>query len=318
MSAVVASRIKVMRLMVTPNAIVNVSSVPQRSPFRYPGGKTWLIPLIRRWLQSLQPRQRHLLEPFAGGGIVGLTAAFEGLVDTVTLVELDDDVTAVWRTILSPNAPQLAEAVLSFDFSPQAVEQVLSTPPETLQDQAFRTLLVNRVHYGGIIAPGASPVKFGENGKGIASRWYPRTLYRRILAIAAIRDRMRFIHGDGLDLMQAYADDTATVCFIDPPYTVAGRRLYKHSDIDHDGLFRLADRMVGDFLITYDNTLEIRGLAERHGMYTELVPMKTTKHECMMELLIGRKLDWARAGSALQFGENPLLKDLETDGHTRS
>ena len=24
--------------------IVNVASVPQRSPFRYPGGKTWLIP----------------------------------------------------------------------------------------------------------------------------------------------------------------------------------------------------------------------------------------------------------------------------------
>src|ERR1700674_1531455 len=29
---------------------VNVASVPQRSPFRYPGGKTWLIPYIRSWL----------------------------------------------------------------------------------------------------------------------------------------------------------------------------------------------------------------------------------------------------------------------------
>lgn len=25
--------------------VVNVASVPQRSPFRYPGGKTWLVPL---------------------------------------------------------------------------------------------------------------------------------------------------------------------------------------------------------------------------------------------------------------------------------
>lgn len=114
--------------LVAPKAIVNVSSVPQRSPFRYPGGKTWLVPLIRRWLQSLQPRPSHLLEPFAGGGIVGLTAAFEGLVDIVTLVELDDDVAGVWRTILSPNAPHLADAVLNFEFSPQAVERVLSTP----------------------------------------------------------------------------------------------------------------------------------------------------------------------------------------------
>ena len=30
------------------NSIVNVASVPQRSPFRYPGGKTWLIPIARK------------------------------------------------------------------------------------------------------------------------------------------------------------------------------------------------------------------------------------------------------------------------------
>ncbi len=36
-----------------PGHIVNVASVPQRSPFRYPGGKTWLVPRIRQWLKSL-------------------------------------------------------------------------------------------------------------------------------------------------------------------------------------------------------------------------------------------------------------------------
>lgn len=28
--------------------VVNVASVPQRSPFRYPGGKTWLVPVVRK------------------------------------------------------------------------------------------------------------------------------------------------------------------------------------------------------------------------------------------------------------------------------
>jgi DNA adenine methylase len=36
--------------------IVNVASVPQRSPFRYPGGKTWLVPRVRRWLLDLHRR----------------------------------------------------------------------------------------------------------------------------------------------------------------------------------------------------------------------------------------------------------------------
>ncbi|MBN2594284.1 MAG: hypothetical protein JXA81_12320, partial [Sedimentisphaerales bacterium] len=33
--------------------VVNVASVPLRSPFRYPGGKTWLVPYVRQWLSSL-------------------------------------------------------------------------------------------------------------------------------------------------------------------------------------------------------------------------------------------------------------------------
>jgi|SRR5579872_1659831 len=84
--------------------VVNVASVPQRSPFRYPGGKTWIIPRIRRWL-SLDVRQQfglnpahptHLIEPFAGGGIVSLTVAAENLAEHVTMVEIDDDVASVF------------------------------------------------------------------------------------------------------------------------------------------------------------------------------------------------------------------------------
>ena len=53
--------------------IVNVASVPHRSPFRYPGGKTWLVPRVRQWLASIE-RPHELIEPFAGGAIVGLSA----------------------------------------------------------------------------------------------------------------------------------------------------------------------------------------------------------------------------------------------------
>ena len=62
MSAVLAQPFPVSRI-----PVVNVSTVPQRSPLRYPGGKTWLIPHIREWLRHTQPQL--LIEPFAGGGI---------------------------------------------------------------------------------------------------------------------------------------------------------------------------------------------------------------------------------------------------------
>src|SRR5437868_4911555 len=79
--------------------VVNVASVPHHSPFRYPGGKTWLIPRIRQWLASRTAKPTVLVEPFAGGAIVGLTAAFECLAERVVLVELDEDVAAAWQTL---------------------------------------------------------------------------------------------------------------------------------------------------------------------------------------------------------------------------
>src|SRR3989442_10366771 len=83
---------------------VNVASVPQRSPFRYPGGKTWLVPYIRSWLSRHARRQLNIMpvrpaqfiEPFAGGGIASLTVAAEDLADLVTMVEIDENVAAVW------------------------------------------------------------------------------------------------------------------------------------------------------------------------------------------------------------------------------
>src|SRR5271154_7580076 len=94
---------------------VNVASVPQRSPFRYPGGKTWLVPLFRRWMLSLPNTPTVLVEPFAGGGIISLTTAFEWLADKVVMVELDKQIAAVWQTILGGDAKWLAKRLLTFE-----------------------------------------------------------------------------------------------------------------------------------------------------------------------------------------------------------
>jgi len=276
----------------TEIAIVNVASVPMRSPFRYPGGKTWLVPRIRQWLRSQPERPRELIEPFAGGGIVSLTAVFENLVERATMVEMDHDVASVWHTILNGRGGWLAQEIADFRLSRETVNDALSSSPAALHERAFITILRNRISRGGIIAPGAGVVKNGENGKGLASRWYPRTLRKRILDIVAVRDRICFLQGDGLGFMKDNSGRRDAVFFIDPPYVVAGRRLYAHSEIDHAELFRTAQALAGDFLITYDNAPEIRGLAERAGLAIRQVPMKSTHHERKTELLIGRNLDW--------------------------
>jgi len=272
--------------------IVNVAAVPQRSPFRYPGGKTWLVPYVRQWLNHLMRPVKQLIEPFAGGAIVGLTAAFEGLAESVLLVEKDPEVAAVWRTILGGQARWLSERIMGFEVTSASVRQVLDCPARSLREQAFQTLLRNRVQRGGILARGAGLMKSGEKGRGLNSRWYPATLSKRVMAIAHLRNRISFVEADGVQVIRQYSSRPDAVFFIDPPYTIAGRRLYTYSDIDHKRLFSVVAEVAGDFLMTYDDAGEIRELARNHGFQMKLIPMKSTHHAKKMELLIGRDLAW--------------------------
>jgi DNA adenine methylase len=283
---------------VEPKALkpVNVASVPQRSPFRYAGGKTWLIPEIRKWLSACPQKPKLLIEPFAGGGIVSLTSAFECLADKVLMVELDKEVAAVWSAIVNGDAEWLAKRIETFEMSLETAKKlVLSSPTET-KEIAFRTIVKNRTLHGGILAAGSSFLKHGENGKGVLSRWYPTTLARRIREIASIRHRIGFVQGDAFEIIRQFSNRDDVVWFIDPPYTAggkrAGSRLYTHSDVDHEKLFNLMENVHGSFLITYDNAQEVNAMAEKRGFQTKLIPMKNTHHAEMTELLIGNDLSW--------------------------
>jgi DNA adenine methylase len=246
----------------------------------------------------LPERPVELIEPFAGGAIVGLTVAFEKMANHVTLVELDDEVAAVWQTILSDDAEWLAQQVIEFELTRHRVEVLLARDPLNLREKALITLIKNRVNRGGILAQGAGMLKNGESGKGIASRWYPKTLHKRIMDIYKIRDRLTFIHGDGIEVIRHNAGRSNTAFFIDPPYTAAGksagRRLYTHWNLDHEELFQVTNELAGEFLLTYEDNAAIRELTARYGFDTQPVAMKNTHHAKMTELLIGRNLDWMR------------------------
>ena len=277
---------------VSPIPAVNVASVPQRSPLRYPGGKTWLIPHVRAWLAPLQPRPRTLIEPFCGGDIVALTAVCEDLVEQCLMAELDHDVAAFWHAALRYNA-ELSHLVSEFEPTRESVSALADQAPRGLLEHGFRTLVLNRTRRGGILAPGAALTKTGENNKGLASRWYPDTIIHRLRNIEAHAQQIKFCEADGLDLLEVIAEVPGTVAFIDPPYTAggkrAGRRLYSHNQIDHRRLFKILAQTPVDFLMTYDRSPEIAELISEYGFHAVEVVMKNTHHAHISELVITRR-----------------------------
>ncbi len=272
---------------------VNVASVPQRSPLRYPGGKTWLIPHIRFWLKATGAKPTRLIEPFAGGATVSLTAVMEDLADQCVMAELDNDVASFWEATLD-HSEALISMVKEFVPSRDAIEDIEASSPQTIAAKGFRTLVLNRTRRGGILAEGAALNRHGENGKGVTSRWYPETIIKRLHAISHYRDRIIFHESDGLALLEdsLSSSDGSTVVFADPPYNAggkrAGTRLYRFNEIDHHRLFELLSLGNAHFLMTYDKSPEILRLVKAHGFSVAQVLMKNTHHANVPELLITR------------------------------
>jgi DNA adenine methylase len=266
------------------------------SLFRYPGGKSWLVPHINRWL--LNKNAGMFIEPFAGGGAISLAVANQQLARHVLMCEIDRGVAAVWNSVLNGDANWLRKKIASFSLTKINVRKELAAHGDHQRRLAFRTLLRNRTSHGGLLTPGSALLRKGENGKGLQSRWYPETLVSRLDLIKTFRDRITFVEGDGVQLLESLSRAKQCFFFLDPPYTAgsisAGARMYEHHEVDHARLFSVAKRMAGEFLMSYDDTPEIRLMARAHGFKVHTVEMRTRHHVAVKELLICRDFAWLK------------------------
>ena len=260
----------------------HISQVPQRSPLRYPGGKTWAIPHIRHWLAAL-PQPVRLAEPFAGGATASLTAVAENADAHALMSDLDPDVAAFWIAVLH-HPDDLIAAIRNFRPTPGKVRRIRESRPKTAADRGFRTLVINRTSRAGILTPNASQIRAGEAGKGVRSRWYPQTLIQRIEAIARLTPRLKFQAEDGLELMKSLPSQTAI--FADPPYPTAGKRLYNHNAITPGQILEHLARRPNPFLLTCEWSQTVIDAAEAHGLQCLSVKTRTAHHQVKPELMI--------------------------------
>ena len=224
---------------------------------------------------------------------MSLTAVMEGRAQYAHMVDRDPDVAAFWRTVLEHNE-DLIKKIDGFVPTIERVEKLSRDAPNGLLEHGFRTLVLNRTRRGGVLAPGATFIKYGEGGQGITSRWYPKTLKKRLREIAEYKSRLRFEEGDGVRAMETFAERHRDVrFFVDPPYTAAGgkragSRLYTHNEVDHQRIFSVLEASKVDFLMTYDYCQEIADLVNRFKFHAVEVKMKNSHHDRIAELVITR------------------------------
>ena len=142
------------------------------------------------------------------------------------------------------------------------------------------------------MAQGASLIRAGENGKGVASRWYAQTIVDRLSNIKKHEKRIAFLEGDGLKLLESMVHAKGVAVFVDPPYTAggkrAGQRLYAHHKVDHSRIFEVLADSDANFLMTYALAPEIVALVQKHRFAAVTVTMKNAHHSRVPELVISR------------------------------
>jgi DNA adenine methylase len=278
-----------------------------QSPFRYPGGKSKLAPMLAGWFR--QHRASVLLEPFAGGASVSLYAVANRWVDRAVLVEKDPAIAAFWRYVFRDRSRAKLLAAIGAITDPIIRA---SEGPGSGDDMsaAIWAICRNRTSFGGVITTrggvASERKKYPEKD---APRWNRETLIQRIEAIGAMASRLTVIQGEALDALRA---DRQAAAFIDPPYPTVGKRLYRHHDLDHDALLIEVATRGTAALATYGSDPGIIDQARELGLAVEpfTVAGNFRKSE---EVMIGADLGWWRPQGTLFPPSNivaPARKDI--------
>jgi DNA adenine methylase len=239
------------------------------TPLRYPGGKAAFAPFIAETMKRNNLVGGHYLEPYAGGAGVALELLFHGYANHVHINDLDPAIHSFWCAVT-----QEPDALLDLMYStPVTMEQwfrwrsiLRSETTATAVERGFATLFMNRTNRSGILKAGVIGGKDQCGEYKLDARFKKDVLAKRIKKIALHAANITVYCEDSLALLnrcEAFLPEQSLI-YLDPPYYVKGRGLYRNF-YEHDDHVAIADvlqstNFARSWVVSYDNTEQIRAM----------------------------------------------------------
>jgi DNA adenine methylase len=203
-------------------------------------------------------------EPYAGGGGLALTLLFTGFVPSIHLNDSDPALFAFWRAVLDRNR-EFCELV---DNARLTVDewyrqrQIWLSSSSTELELGFATYYLNRTNRSGIIE-GAGPIGgYDQSGNyKIDARFNKSAQLTLLRRLGEARELISVSCMDALDYVRLYGD-RPDLLYLDPPYYVKGRKLYRnfYDHDDHSAIARVMKSIEAKWVVTYDDVTPIRTL----------------------------------------------------------
>jgi len=223
------------------------------APFRYAGGKFYARKLIVQYF----PMHSYYIEPLAGGASLFFA---KDKVENNWLNDIDDELMNCFRIIKGK-----PEALIKKLEGEEATKERHSYfknefKPKTDLDRAVRWFYLNRTSYSGIMNRQNCFWGYGDKYSMRPENW-PRHIYRTSAKLQGVT-----LTSYDFERVIKEAEDGAFL-FIDPPYYNTDQdKFYTHT-FSRDDHLRLCSLLKTHsnrlkFLLTYDNSAEVRELYE--------------------------------------------------------
>lgn len=243
--------------------------------FRYPGGKSKLLTTIIPKLTELQSDLDTYIEPFFGGGSVGIEFLSKcNGISTAILNDKDYGISCLWNSVLtSPNElkSMISDFIPSISAFDEFKRMLTSSPDANIKqlEYAFAKLAIHQLSYSGLGTKSGGPLG-GRNNENVAGsatikypidcRWSPKHIIKKIDAIHYQLEK--YIITCANVSFEAVLNHSKSLVYLDPPYFIKGNDLYQHGFTEQNHI-DLADSLKHsdhNWLLSYDDCDEIRQL----------------------------------------------------------
>jgi DNA adenine methylase len=235
------------------NVIITVPTHKNKSPLRYPGGKTRAIAILENYVKTYFPTKTVLLSPFFGGG------SFELAMKCKCKIYANDLFVPLynfWKVVQSQSAALVAAIRAKMPVTKESFHNMRSTILENKDplDQAAAYFCINRSSFSGATLCG------GFSAQAAAGRLTESSL--QTLAACDTKD-IEFSNLDCIAFLEAHPQTNETLVYADPPYYISsyiyGKDGDMHTSFNHEA-FAAAIQKRTDWIISYNDCEYIRNL----------------------------------------------------------
>lgn len=263
------------------------------TPLRYPGGKSQLAPLVIDILKANDLIYGEYAEPFAGGAGIAMTLLLNSYVSRIYLNDIDPAIHAFWHSVLH-DTEALCRCVMD---TPVTMDEwhrqrviYLDQACADITAKGFATLFLNRTNRSGILRGGVIGGLNQDGAYKLDCRFNRSDLVRKIKRIALHADLIELSCLDAANFVTTVVPRTSehTLVNLDPPYYGKGPELYTnfYRHADHAALAQAVGNIERHWMVTYDDTPEIRQLYRRWRNFSSNLTYSAQVKRIGVELLV--------------------------------